>query len=103
MEVDQRGFIVVDERCRTTAEGVWAVGDVVDTAQLAHVGFAEGMLVITDILGEDVCPVDYDKVPWCIYCHPEVAFAGHSEASARDAGYGRGGVEAPLRGGTAER
>ncbi len=84
---DERGFINVDENCRTAVPGVWAVGDVVDTAQLAHIGFAEGMLVITDILGEDTKPIAYDKVPWCIYCHPEVAFAGHSEESARAAGY----------------
>ncbi|MDH3680693.1 MAG: dihydrolipoyl dehydrogenase [Acidimicrobiia bacterium] len=85
--VDDRGFIEVDENCRTAVPGVWAAGDVVDTAQLAHVGFAEGILIITDILGEDTTPIAYDKVPWCIYCHPEVAFAGHSEQSARDAGY----------------
>ena len=85
--VDQRGFIAVDEFMRTSVPGVWAVGDVVDTPQLAHVGFAEGMVAITDILGEDACPVDYSRVPWCIYCHPEVAFVGHSEESAREAGY----------------
>ncbi|MCP3992894.1 MAG: dihydrolipoyl dehydrogenase [Actinomycetia bacterium] len=83
----ERGFITVDEHCRTTAPGVWAVGDVIATAQLAHIGFAEGMLAITDILGEDPHPIDYDKVPWCIYCHPEVAFVGHSEESAREAGF----------------
>ncbi|MEZ5343031.1 MAG: hypothetical protein R2706_16780 [Acidimicrobiales bacterium] len=44
------------------------------TAQLAHVGFAEGMLVITDILGETPVPIDYGKLPWAVYCHPEVAF-----------------------------
>ncbi len=85
--VDQRGFITVDELCRTTVPGVWAVGDVIDTAQLAHMGFAEGMLAITDILGEDAMPIDYGKVPWCIYCHPEVAFVGHTEESAKEAGY----------------
>lgn len=85
--VDERGFIEVDEYCRTSVPGVWAVGDVISTAQLAHVAFAEGILVITDILGEAAVPVAYDKVPWCIYCHPEVAFAGHSEASAKEAGY----------------
>jgi dihydrolipoamide dehydrogenase len=87
VKVDERGFVVVDENCRTTVPGVWAAGDLVATPALAHVGFAEGMLVITDILGEDTTPIAYDKVPWCIYCHPEVAFAGHSEASARQAGY----------------
>lgn len=85
--VDERGFIVADAYCRTSVPGVYAVGDVIDTAQLAHIGFAEGMLAITDILGEDGVPVAYDKVPWCIYCHPEVAFAGLTEAQAKDAGY----------------
>lgn len=84
--VDDRGFVVVDASCRTTMDGVWAVGDVIDTPQLAHIGFAEGMLAIRDILGEDPAPIDHSRVPWCIYCHPEVAFAGHSEQSAKDAG-----------------
>ena len=48
--VDSRGFVVVDDQMRTIADGVWAVGDVVDTPQLAHVGFAEGMLAIKVIL-----------------------------------------------------
>ncbi len=87
VELDGRGFVAVDGRCRTTAEGVWAVGDVVDSPQLAHTAFAEGMLAICDILGEDPDPLDYHGTPWCIYCHPEVAFAGHTEQSAIDAGY----------------
>ena len=86
--VDERGFVVADETMRTAAEGVWAVGDVVaGTPQLAHVGFAEAIVVIKGILGEPVVPVDYDRVPWAIYCHPEVAFAGLTEAAAREAGY----------------
>jgi dihydrolipoamide dehydrogenase len=84
--VDQRGFVTVDPYMRTSAEGVWAVGDVVDTPQLAHVGFEEAVLTIKGILGETALPVDYSKVPWCIYTHPEVAFVGMSEASARQAG-----------------
>jgi len=84
--VDDRGFVEVDEYCRTAEDGIWAVGDLIATPQLAHVGFAEGVCVITDILGEDQVPVDYAKVPWCIYCHPEVAFAGYSEQAAKDAG-----------------
>jgi dihydrolipoamide dehydrogenase len=86
VEVDERGFVVVDEACRTGEEGVWAVGDCVDTPALAHVGFAEGMVAIRGILGEDPQPIDYGKVPWGIYCRPEVAFAGHSEQSAKEAG-----------------
>jgi dihydrolipoamide dehydrogenase len=87
VEVDDRGFVKVDANCRTTLEGVWAVGDLIPTAQLAHVGFAEAVVVVKDILGEDPVPVDYDRVPWCIYCHPEVAFAGLSEESAKEAGH----------------
>lgn len=86
VSVDDRGFIEVDEYCRTSADGVWAIGDCVATPALAHVGFAEGMMVITDILGEDATPIDYAKVPWCIYCQPEVSFVGHSEDSAKEAG-----------------
>ncbi|HTZ09150.1 MAG TPA: dihydrolipoyl dehydrogenase, partial [Acidimicrobiales bacterium] len=86
VEVDPRGFVVVDPYQRTGVEGVWAVGDVVDTPQLAHVGFAEGIVAVKGILGEPVVPVDYAKVPWCIYCHPEVAFAGVTEAQASAAG-----------------
>ena len=56
------------------------------TPALAHVGFAEAIVVIKDILGEPALPVDYSRVPWAIYCHPEVAFAGHSEQSAKEAG-----------------
>lgn len=87
VSVDDRGFVKVDELCRTNVDGVWAVGDLVATPQLAHVAFAEAIMVIKDILGEAAMPVDYDKVPWCIYCHPEVAFVGHTEQSAVDAGY----------------
>ena len=87
VELDDRGFVAVDDRCRTTVPGVWAVGDVVDSPQLAHTAFAEGMLVIGDICGEEPAPLDYHGTPWCIYCHPEVAFAGHTEQSAVDAGF----------------
>jgi dihydrolipoamide dehydrogenase len=87
VEVDERGFITVDNRQRTAEKGVYAVGDVVATPQLAHVGFAEAIVAVRDMLGEDLVPVDYGKVPWCIYCHPEVAFAGMTEQAARDAGH----------------
>ncbi len=82
-----RGFVVVDERCRTGADAVWAIGDVIDTPGLAHVGYAEAIVAIKDILGEDPVPVDYDRVPVCIYSHPEVAYAGLSEPAAKDAGF----------------
>ena len=87
VQIDERGFVVVDEWCRTAEPGVYAVGDVINTPQLAHVGFAEGMLVVKDLMGESPLPVDYSRVPWAIYCHPEVAFAGFSEQAAKDAGF----------------
>src|SRR5205085_3465496 len=80
--LDDKGFVEVDEYCRTEEDGVFAVGDVINTAQLAHVGYAEGILVMNQLLGEDAVPVEYDKVPWAIYCHPEVGFAGPSEEAA---------------------
>lgn len=87
VEVDERGFVKVDQTCRTSVPNVYAVGDLIATPQLAHVGFAEAIVAVKDILGESPVPVDYGRVPWAIYCHPEVAFAGHSEDSAKEAGY----------------
>ena len=84
--IDERGFVNVDEYCRTGEDGVYATGDVIATPQLAHVGFAEGILAVQHLLGEEPAPVDYANVPWCIYCRPEVAFAGLSEQEAADAG-----------------
>jgi dihydrolipoyl dehydrogenase len=87
VEVDQRGFVTVDGLMRTSVPGVYAVGDLVATPQLAHVGFAEAIITIKAILGEPVVPMDYGKVPWGIYCHPEVAFCGLTEAQAKEKGY----------------
>jgi dihydrolipoamide dehydrogenase len=87
VKIDGRGFVEVDEYMRTGEDGVFAAGDLVATPQLAHVGFAEAVVIIDQILGDRVVPVDYTKVPWCIYCQPEVAFAGLSEDAAKEAGY----------------
>ena len=66
---------------------MFAAGDVVDTPQLAHVGFAEAIVIVKTILGEPVTPVDYDKVPWVVYCQPEVAWCGLTEEQARERGH----------------
>ena len=87
VEIDERGFVATDEYQRTGVDGVWAVGDIVaGTPQLAHVGFAEAIVAVKSMLGEPVVPVDNAKVPWAIYCHPEVAFCGMTEAQAKAAG-----------------
>jgi dihydrolipoamide dehydrogenase len=85
--VDERGFVVVDEYCRTGEPDVYAVGDLIATPQLAHVAYAEAILVVKQVLGESPMPVAYDRVPWAIYSHPEVAWAGPDEEQARAAGH----------------
>ncbi|MFM9225146.1 MAG: dihydrolipoyl dehydrogenase [Actinomycetota bacterium] len=85
--VSDRGFVDVDALCRTSVAGVWAIGDLINTPQLAHVAYAEAILVVRQILGESAVPVDYDRVPWAIYCSPEVAWAGPGEEAAKAAGH----------------
>ena len=85
--VSERGFVEVDEYCRTSVPQVFAIGDLINTPQLAHVAYAEAIVAVKQALGETVIPVDYDRVPWAIYCSPEVAWAGPSEEAARAAGY----------------
>jgi dihydrolipoyl dehydrogenase len=87
VKVDERGFVVVDEFCRTGEDGVFAIGDLINTPQLAHVGYAEAILCVKQTLGEAAAPVMYDRVPWAIYCDPEVAWAGPGEEAAKAAGY----------------
>ncbi|HUY86871.1 MAG TPA: FAD-dependent oxidoreductase, partial [Acidimicrobiales bacterium] len=87
IELSAQGFVKVDEWMGTNVPGVFALGDLVDSPQLAHVGFAEAILAVKTMLGEQASPIDYGKVPWCIYCNPEVAFAGLSEQAAVSAGY----------------
>jgi dihydrolipoamide dehydrogenase len=85
--IDDRGFVVADRYQRTHEPSVWAVGDcVAGTPQLAHVGFAEAIVAVHCMLGEPAIPVDYERVPWAIYCHPEVAFAGLTEEQAKAKG-----------------
>jgi dihydrolipoamide dehydrogenase len=87
VRVSDRGFVEVDEYCRTGEPGVYAIGDLINTPALAHVGYAEAILVVKHLLGEAPMPIAYDRVPWAIYCHPEVAFAGPGEEAARAAGH----------------
>ena len=79
-----RGFVVVDEYCRTSVDGVYAVGDLIPTLQLAHVGFQEGILVAEHIAGLPVAPIDYAGVPRITYSEPEVASVGLTEAQAAE-------------------
>jgi dihydrolipoamide dehydrogenase len=78
----ERGFVLVDELCRTNIPTISAVGDVRPGLQLAHVGFAEGIMVAERLAGLDVVPIDYDGVPRITYCDPEVASVGITSATA---------------------
>ena len=80
----ERGYVKVDEFCRTSVPTVSAVGDLISTPQLAHVGFAEGIMVAERISGLDVTPIDYDGVPRITYSEPEVASVGITSAQAAE-------------------
>jgi dihydrolipoamide dehydrogenase len=82
-----RGFVEVDGFMRTTRPGVWAIGDIVKTQALAHVASHEGIVAVEDAAGLEPHPIDYDKVPSCTYCDPEVASVGLTEDEARKRGY----------------
>jgi dihydrolipoamide dehydrogenase len=82
-----RGYLIVDEKCRTNIPGIWAVGDLIPTLQLAHVGFAEGILVAEEIAGLNPRPINYDGVPRVTYSDPEVASVGLTTAQAKERGH----------------
>jgi dihydrolipoamide dehydrogenase len=82
-----RGYILVDEKCRTNVAGIWAVGDLIPTLQLAHVGFAEGIMVAEEIAGLNPRAINYDGVPRVTYSEPEVASVGLTTAAAKAKGH----------------
>jgi len=83
VELD-RGYVVTDERLRTSLEGVYAVGDIVPGLQLAHRGFAHGLFVAEEIAGLNPAPVLDVAIPKVTYCDPELASVGLTEAAARE-------------------
>ncbi|MDP8961005.1 MAG: dihydrolipoyl dehydrogenase [Actinomycetota bacterium] len=83
----EKGFIKVDEYCRTNLEGIWAVGDAIPTLGLAHASFMEGILVADQLYGLDVIPIDYAGVPRVTFCHPEVASVGLTGPQAQARGH----------------
>ena len=82
-----RGYVLVDDKCRTNIPGIWAVGDLIPTLQLAHVGFAEGILVAEEIAGLSPRPINYDGIPRVTYSDPEVASVGLTTAEAKNRGH----------------
>jgi len=84
---DDRGFIEVDAMMATGVDGIYAIGDVVRTPALAHVASHEGIVAVEHAAGGRPHPVDYDRIPSCTYCQPEVASIGLSEERARERGH----------------
>jgi dihydrolipoamide dehydrogenase len=84
-----RGYVLVDQYCQTNVPTISAVGDLIPTLQLAHVGFGEGILVAERLAGLPVVPIDYAGVPRVTYSEPEVSSVGLTEAQARER-YGDG-------------
>ncbi len=83
----ERGQVIVDEFYRTNVDGVYAIGDIVKGPALAHVASAEGITCIEAIAGHHPEPIDYNNIPGCTYCQPEIASVGYTEAQAKEAGY----------------
>ena len=85
IQLDDRGFIVVDDECRTRVKGVYAVGDCVRGPMLAHKGSEEGVMVADLIVGE-VAEMNYDVIPSVVYTNPEIAWTGKTEAEVKESG-----------------
>lgn len=82
-----KGKIVVDQYYNTSVKGYYAIGDVVPGQALAHVASAEGIICVEKIAGQHVEPLDYNNIPGCTYCSPEIASVGYTEKAAKAAGY----------------
>lgn len=82
-----KGKIVTDEYYRTNVEGYYAIGDVLASQALAHVASAEGIICVEKIAGQHPHPLNYNNIPGCTYCSPEIASVGYTEQKAKEAGY----------------
>ncbi len=83
----ERGKIVINDFCQTNVAGYYAIGDVVHGQDLAHLASAQAILCVEKIAGMNVEPIDFNNVPGCTYCSPEIASVGYTEAKAKEAGY----------------
>ncbi len=83
----ENGIVVVDEFYQTNVKGVFAIGDIVPGPALAHVASAEGIICVEKIAGKSPTPMNYNNLPSCTYCIPEVASVGFTEEQAKEKGY----------------
>ena len=82
-----KGRVLVDDYYKTNIPGIYAIGDIVKGPALAHVASAEGIICVEKFSGMDVHPLNYDNIPGCTYCSPEIASVGLTEKKAKEAGY----------------
>jgi dihydrolipoamide dehydrogenase len=82
-----KGKVLVDDFYKTNVEGIYAIGDIVKGQALAHVASAEGITCVEKIAGLHVEPINYNNIPGCTYCSPEIASVGYTEKAAKEAGY----------------
>jgi dihydrolipoamide dehydrogenase len=82
-----KGKVLVDKFYKTNVDGVYAIGDIVMGQALAHVASAEGIICVEKIAGHHPEPLDYNNIPGCTYCSPEIASVGYTEKKAKEAGY----------------
>jgi len=82
-----KGKVLVDDFYKTNVEGIFAIGDIVKGQALAHVASAEGIICVEKIAGHHPEPLNYNNIPGCTYCAPEIASVGYTEKAAREAGY----------------
>jgi dihydrolipoamide dehydrogenase len=83
----EKGKVIVDDYYRTNVPGIYAIGDIVKGPALAHVASAEGIICVEKIAGHNPAPLDYNNLPGCTYCSPEIASVGYTEEAAKKAGY----------------
>ena len=82
-----KGKVLVDDYYKTNIPGIYAIGDIVHGPALAHVASAEGITCVEKIAGHNPEPIDYNNIPGCTYCSPEIASVGYTEKAAKEAGY----------------
>jgi dihydrolipoamide dehydrogenase len=83
----EKGKVIVDSYYKTNVEGLYAIGDIVKGQALAHVASAEGIICVENITGHKPQPLDYNNIPGCTYCSPEIASVGYTEKAAKEAGF----------------
>jgi dihydrolipoamide dehydrogenase len=87
VKVSDQGFITVDDYMRTNVDGVYSIGDVTGLQQLAHTAMHQGIVAVEHIAGHKPQKLDYNKIPWVTFCHPEIGSVGLTEQEAKDAGF----------------